>query len=132
MLYLTMVIPFATWLFYIYFLALDPDAEDQARLDASRPRVFFSVVLPRSWPVIAAATVFAIGMMSSDLLYGRIFTVSSNTRTLAMTIGSMVYDPDNWADANAAILLGAIPLLLIALALGRWFVRGLQSAFRED
>jgi hypothetical protein len=43
-----------------------------------------------------------------------------------------VYDPDNWADANGAILLGALPLLLLALALGRGFVRGLASALAED
>jgi multiple sugar transport system permease protein len=132
LLYLTLAIPFGTWLCYVYFLALDPEVEDHARLDASRLRVFLSVVLPRSWPVIVAAVVFTIGMLSSDLLYGRIFTVSGSTRTLPMTMGSMVYDPDNWADANAAILLGAVPLLVIGVALGRWFVNGLQSAFAED
>jgi multiple sugar transport system permease protein len=132
LLYLTLAIPFAVWLFYTYFQALDSEVEDHALLDGSRLRVFLAVVLPRTWPVIIAATVFAIGMMSSDLLYGRVFAVTAANRTLPMTMGSLVYDPDNWADANGAILLGALPLLLLALALGRGFVRGLASALAED
>jgi multiple sugar transport system permease protein len=130
--YLTLTIPFATWLFYIYFLALDTEVEEHALLDGSRLSVFLGVVLPRAWPVIVAAAVFAIGMMSSDLLYARVFTLNHATRTLPVTMGSLVYDPDRWADANAAILFGAVPLLLVALALGSFYVRGLQMAFTED
>jgi multiple sugar transport system permease protein len=132
LLYLTMAIPFGTWLFYIYFLALSAEAEDHALLDGTRLRVFWSVVLPRAWPVITAAAIFAVGMMSSDLLYARVFTLTSDTRTLPVTMGSMVYDPDIWADANAAILAGALPLLLVGLALGRIYLRGLQTAFTDE
>ncbi|HEX8967269.1 MAG TPA: ABC transporter permease subunit [Chloroflexota bacterium] len=132
LLYLTLAIPFATWLFYIYFQALDSEVEDHARLDASRPRVFVSVVLPRAWPVITAAALFGVGMMTADLLYAKVFMLSSATRTLPVTMGSMVYDPDRWADANAAVLLGALPILLCGLLLGGVFVRGLQSAFSDQ
>jgi ABC-type glycerol-3-phosphate transport system permease component len=55
--------------------------------------------------------------------------VTSATRTLPVTMGSMVYDPDIWSDANAAILAGAIPLLLIGLLLARTYLRGLAAAF---
>jgi len=130
--YLTLAVPFATWLFYTYFLALDAEVEEHALLDATRLQVFASVVLPRAWPVIVAAAVFAIGMMSSDLLYARVFTLNHATRTLPVTMGSLVYDPDRWADANASILFGAVPLIIVALALARFYLRGLQSAFTEE
>lgn len=130
--YLTLAIPFAIWLFYTYFQAIDSEAEEHALLDGSRLRVFFGVVLPRAWPVITAAAIFAIGMMASDLLYARVLTLSAATRTLPVTMGSLVYDPDIWADANAAILAGAIPLLIVSLALGRMYLRGLSAAFAEE
>jgi multiple sugar transport system permease protein len=132
LIYLTLAIPFATWVFYVYFLALDSEVEDHALLDGTRLAVFRHVVLPRARPVIVAAAVFALGMMSSDLLYARVFTLNAATRTLPVTMGSLVYDPDRWADANAAILCGAIPLLLIAVGLGRFYVRGLQMAFSDE
>jgi multiple sugar transport system permease protein len=132
LLYLTLAIPFATWLFYIYFLVLDPDAEEHALLDGTQLKVFWHIVLPRAWPVIIAATVFSIGMMSSDLFYGRVFMLSSATTTLPVVMGSMVYDPDTWADANAAILMGAGPLLIAGLVLGRVYVHGLYTAFAGE
>ena len=60
------------------------------------------------------------------------FTLNHATRTLPVTMGSLVYDPDRWADANASILFGAVPLLVVALALARFYLRGLQSAFTEE
>jgi len=129
--YLTLAIPFATWLFYTYFTALDAEVEEHALLDGSRLRVFVQIVLPRAWPVVVAGAVFGIGMMSSDLLYARVFTLNQATRTLPVTMGSLVYDPDNWADANTSVLFAVVPLLVVALALGRTYIRGLAQAFSD-
>jgi multiple sugar transport system permease protein len=132
LLYLTLAIPFPIWLFYVHFRGMDSEAEDHARLDGTRLQVFLGVVLPRTWPVIAAASVFVIGMLASDLLYGRIFTLTGDTRTLPIVMGSLVYDPDNWADANTAIVAGALPLLLTSLALAPAYLAGLRTAFSQD
>jgi len=131
LLYLTLVVPFCTWLFYSYFLSLDAEVEDQARLDGSRLRAFWHVVLPMSLPVVIAAGLLAVGMIGSDLLYGPLFTLSNDTKTLGTGLGLTAIDLDEWKNVNAAILLSALPVVIASAALGRYYVRGLQAALVE-
>jgi len=131
LLYLTLTIPFATWLFYVYFLGLDHEVEEHAWLDARRPVAFLRVVIPMSWPVIIAAGLFAVGMMGSDVLYGSIFSLTNSTKTLPVGLGLTAIDLDEWANVNAAILISSLPIILACAALGRYYVRGLRAALLE-
>jgi multiple sugar transport system permease protein len=129
--YLTLVVPFSTWLFYSYFLGLDHEVEEHAMLDGSRVQVFLRIVLPMSWPVVIAAALFGIGMMGSDLLYGALFTLTNDTKTLPAGLGITAIDLDEWANVNAAILLSALPIIVGCAMLGRYYVRGLRAALLE-
>ena len=131
LLYLTLTIPFATWLFYVYFLGLDLEVEEHAWLDARKRIAFVRVVIPMSWPVIIAAGLFAVGMMGSDVLYGGIFSLTNSTKTLPVGLGLTAIDLDEWANVNAAILISSLPIILACAALGRYYVRGLRAALLE-
>ena len=131
LIYLTLVIPFATWLFYSFFLGLDRDVEEHAWLEGSRVSAFVRVVLPMSWPVVIAAALFGIGMMGSDILYGGLFSLTNDTRTLPAGLGISAIDLDEWANVNAAILLSSLPIIVGCAALGRYYVRGLRAALLE-
>jgi multiple sugar transport system permease protein len=131
LLYLTLAVPFATWLFYAYFDGLSTDVEDHARLDGSRVQVFFRIVLPMSWPVVTAAALFAVGMMASDVLYASTFALTHETKTLPGGLGLNAIELDEWASANAAILLAALPLIGVCAALSPYYVRGLRAALLE-
>jgi multiple sugar transport system permease protein len=131
LLYLTLAVPFATWLFYTHFDGLSPEVEDHARLDGGRVRVFLRVVLPMSWPVVAAAGLFAVGMMASDVLYTSTFSLSHATKTLPGGLGLNALDLDEWAPANAAILLASLPLIGACAILSPYYVRGLRAALLE-
>jgi ABC-type glycerol-3-phosphate transport system permease component len=129
--YLTLVIPFATWLFYSFFLGLDREIEEHAILDGDRVQAFLRVVLPMSWPVVIAAALFGVGMMGSDILYGALFSLTNDTRTLPAGLGISAIDLDEWANVNAAILLSALPIIAACAALGRYYVQGLRAALLE-
>jgi ABC-type glycerol-3-phosphate transport system permease component len=131
LLYLTLVVPFSTWLFYSYFLGMDREIEEHAWLDGSRWQAFFQVVLPMSWPVVIAAALFGVGMMGSDVLYGGLFSLTNDTRTLPAGLGITAIDLDEWANVNAAILLSSLPIIIACAALGRYYVRGLRAALLE-
>jgi multiple sugar transport system permease protein len=131
LLYLTLVVPFSTWLFYSFFLGMDTEIEEHAWLDGSRLQAFFQVVLPMSWPVVIAAALFGVGMMGSDVLYGGLFSLTNDTRTLPAGLGITAIDLDEWANVNAAILLSSLPIILACAALGRYYVRGLRAALLE-
>lgn len=129
--YLTLVVPFATWLFYSYFLGLDRDIEEHAWLDGSRLQAFWRVVVPMSWPVVIAAALFGVGMMASDMLYAGVFSLTNDTRTLPAGLGITAIDLSEWANVNAAILLASLPIVAGCAALGRYYVRGLRAALLE-
>jgi len=131
LLYLTLTVPFATWLFHVYFLGLDREVEEHASLDANRRTAFLRVVLPMSWPVVIAAGLFAVGMMGSDVLYGGLFSLSNDTKTLPVGLGLTAIDLDEWANVNAAILLSSLPIIAACAALGRYYVQGLRAALLE-
>ncbi|HEX6513457.1 MAG TPA: carbohydrate ABC transporter permease, partial [Chloroflexota bacterium] len=129
--YFTFTIPFATWLFYAYFQAFDSDVEDHALLDTSRVAVVRRIVLPMSWPVIIAASLFAIGMMGSDVLYSGTFTVTNDVKTLPGGLGITAIDLDEWASVNAIMLMASLPIIAMCAGLSRYFVSGLRSALIE-
>lgn len=131
LLYLTLVIPFATWLFYMYFEGLPSDVEDHALLDGGHERVFLRIVLPMSWPVIVAAGLFAVGMMGGDILYAGTFSLSDTTKTLPAGLGLRAIGLDEWASANAAVLLSSLPIVIVCAALSPSYVRGLRAALIE-
>src|SRR5579884_897217 len=129
--YLTLMVPFATWLFYSYFLGLDREVEEHAWLDGGRLHVFVRVVLPMCWPVVIAAALFGIGMMGSDVLYGSLFSLTNNTTTLPVGLGINALSLDEWANTNAAIILSTLPVIALCAALGRYYVQGLRAALLE-
>ena len=129
--YLTMVIPFSTWLFYAYFQGLDPATEEHAWLDASRVRTFFSVVLPMSKPVFVAAALFSLGVLGSDVVYASTLALSDSAKTLPVGLGLSAISLDEWANVSADVLMASVPLILLCAALGRSFVQGLEAALLE-
>ncbi len=131
LIYLTMVIPFATWLFYAYFQGLDPSAEEHAWLDASRVRTFFAVVVPMARPVFIAAALFSVGVLGSDVVYGSTLALSDTAKTLPVGLGLSAISLDEWANVSADVLIASIPLILLCAALGRSFVQGIEAALLE-
>jgi multiple sugar transport system permease protein len=131
LLYLTLAIPFPTWLFFTYFQGLTPEVEEQALLDGNRVQVFLRVALPMSWPVVIAAGLFTIGMMGSDVLYATTFAFSNATKTLPAGLGLIAVELDEWAPSNGAMLLSSLPIIAACAGLSPYFLRGLRAALHE-
>ena len=131
LIYMTMVIPFSTWLFYAYFQGLDPSVEEHAWLDANRRTTFLRVVLPMCWPVCVAAALFSLGILGSDVVYGSTLALSDQVKTLPVGLGLSAISLDEWANVSADMLAASLPLIVLCAALGRSFVQGIQAALLE-
>lgn len=131
LIYMTMVIPFSTWLFYAYFQGMDPSVEEHAWLDADRRTAFLRVVLPMCWPVCVAAALFSLGILGSDVVYGSTLALSNEVKTLPVGLGLSAISLDEWANVSADMLAASMPLILLCAALGRSFVQGIQAALLE-
>jgi multiple sugar transport system permease protein len=119
-------LPFAIWLLHSFFQDIPIELEDSARLDGySRFKVFLKVVLPLAAPGIAVTAIFCLLFSWNEYLFASILT-----RNLAKTITVGVGDFWTqrgilWGPLSAAATVCVVPMILFALLLQRWIVRGL-------
>lgn len=121
---------FTTLFFRNYFVSLPDELTKAAMVDgAGFFRIFWSVILPTSIPIIVVSCIWQFTQIWNDFLFGVSFTSGSNTPvTVALnnivnvTTGRKQYNVD-----MAAAMIAAIPTLLVYIVAGRYFVRGLTA-----
>jgi multiple sugar transport system permease protein len=119
-------LPFAIWLMFSFFAEIPLELEDSARLDGyNRFQVFYKVVLPLAAPGIAVTAIFSMIFAWNEFLFAFMLTRDA-ARTITIGVsGFWTQRGILWGPLSAAAVLGVVPMLLFALALQRYFVRGL-------
>jgi len=122
--------PIMTLLFRNYYASLPDELFKAARIDGGGFwRIFWSVMLPLSTPMLVVAAIMQVTGVWNDYLLGLIFggsgmvpmTVQLNN-IVNSTFGEKAYN----VNMAATLLTSAVPLLVYVLS-GRWFVRGIAS-----
>ncbi len=121
---------FTTLFFRNYFVSLPDELTKAAMVDgAGFFRIFWSVILPTSIPIIVVSCIWQFTQIWNDFLFGVSFTSGGNSPiTVALnnivnvTTGRKQYNVD-----MAAAMIAAIPTLLVYIVAGRYFVRGLTA-----
>jgi multiple sugar transport system permease protein len=121
---------FSVYLFYQFFIELPKDLEEAALMDgASRWRIYWSIVLPLSKPVIATVAVLQFLARWGDLLWPVMVVRGDTYATLPLAMqGFFGQFPRQWGDVMAFALLATLPTLLVFLVFQRWFVRSAVSS----
>ncbi len=115
----------AVLLYAGYFARIPRELEEAAIMDgAGFLRTFFRVVLPLAGPVTATVSVMTFLAAWNNFLLPLVFTFSRpDLRTLS--VGMLAFRGTNstdWSGLAAAGTISLIPLLLVFLALQRYFV----------
>jgi len=122
--------PIMTLLFRNYYASLPDELFKAARIDGGGFwRIFWSVMLPMSTPMLVVAAIMQVTGVWNDYLMGLIFggsgmvpmTVQLNN-IVNSTFGEKAYN----VNMAATLLTSAVPLLVYVVS-GRWFVRGIAS-----
>ena len=121
---------FATLFCRNYYVSIPDDLIKAARIDgAGFWRIFFKIILPLSSPILIVTVIWQFTGIWNDYLFGVVFSAGRNQPITASLIGMAsggisvrVYDV-----MSAAVLIGAIPPLLIYFFGGKYFVRGLTQ-----
>jgi molybdate transport system permease protein len=103
------------------FRRLDPDLVLVARtLGASRPRVFFTVAVPLSWPALAGGAALswarALGEFGATLMFAG--NLTGRTQTLPLTIYTALESDLQTAQSLSIILVAVAFALLVAIRAG--------------
>jgi multiple sugar transport system permease protein len=122
--------PFAIFFLRQFFLGISREIEEAAKIDgAGHWRIFFRIVLPMSWaPII---TLFILTFITQWNEYFWPLLVGSNDKTRVLTVAIGVFrsqtpqgSPD-WAGLMAAVLVAALPILILFFAFARKIVNSI-------
>ena len=122
-------IPITTLIFRSYYATIPEDLIEAARMDrAGMLRTYWSVVLPISAPAFVVTAIWQFTSIWNDFLFA-VFIITDPSQwpvTVALnnTTGSFV-TPYNVQ--MAAALIASLPTLIVYIALGRYFMRGLMA-----
>ncbi|GCE29680.1 sugar ABC transporter permease [Dictyobacter alpinus] len=126
-------VPFNTILFMGYFLTMDHEVEEAARVDgAGFHQLFWNVMFPLARPI--AATVALLTFMSSwnNFQTPLIFTLGDESqRTLAVGLYAFIGENSTqWTYLCAGSVITLAPIILIYILLQRYFVDAVSGAVK--
>ncbi len=121
---------FSVYLFYQFFVALPKDLEEAALMDgAGRWRIYWSIVMPLSKPVIATVAVLQFLARWGDLLWPVMAVRGETYAPLPLAMQTFFGQfPRQWGDVMAFAALATLPTLAVFLVFQRWFVRSAVSS----
>lgn len=124
--YVSITMPFCTWLLWAFFRGLPVEIEEAGLMDgASRFQVFYQIVLPSALPGIIAAVIFSVIVAWNDYLFARIFI--NSVQNLTLTVGVMHFFEGvhvNWGLMMASAVLMTLPLAALFMLFQRHLVAG--------
>ena len=133
--YQVQVIPFiahafSVYLFYQFFVALPKDLEEAALMDgASRLRIYWSIVMPLSKPVVATVAVLQFLSRWGDLLWPVMAVRGEEFATLPLAMQTFFGQfPRQWGNVMAFAVMATLPTLALFIVFQRWFVKSAISS----
>lgn len=124
--YVFMNLPLIVWIMKSFFDEIPNEIEESAMVDGcSRFTAFIKVILPLSKPGIMATSMISVIFSWNEFLYANILSGSfSKTAPVGLTeyatpVGIM------WGQISAASIVTILPVVILALFLQKYLVRGL-------
>jgi multiple sugar transport system permease protein len=126
--YASFLVPYAVWLTRSFFLDVPSSLEEAALLDGcSRLGAFLRIVIPCTLPGVTATLVFCVILGWNELLYALILT-NRDAVTIPVSLAGMAADTELgalWGPLAAIGTLTIVPVVVFALFVQTWLVRGL-------
>ncbi|MGK7868046.1 carbohydrate ABC transporter permease [Falsiroseomonas sp. E2-1-a20] len=123
-------ISFTTLFCRNYYVSIPPELLKAARIDgAGFFRIFWRIVLPLSPPILIVTVIWQFTHIWNEFLYGVTFTSGTQQPVTAalIALSVSVSEAPQYGVQSAAVLLAALPTLLVYLFGGKYFLRGLTA-----
>jgi len=121
---------FGVFLMKQFYDSIPTDLIEAARIDGlSEYRIWRTIVLPLSKPVLATLTIFAFVFTWNDFLGPRLYLANQNLWTVQ--IGMRLFIGQNATEFGLIMAIASvslIPILVVFLALQRFFVQGIATS----
>jgi len=121
---------FEIFLFRQFFMTLPTELDDAARIDGCGTfRIYWSIVMPLSQPVIATLAIFNFIWTWSDFFNPLIYLNSMEKFTIALGLSTLQRSAEwstRWELVMAGAVLSIIPMLIIFFIGQNYFVQGIS------
>jgi glucose/mannose transport system permease protein len=123
-------LPFTTVFARNFYIGVPQELIKAAQVDgAGFFRIFFSVMLPISAPILIVSVIWQFTNIWNDFLFGSAYAFGNNA-PIMVALNNIVNTSTGEKPYNvhmAAAMLAAIPTLLVYVLAGKYFVRGLMA-----
>ena len=121
-------LPFVVWMMRGFFAEVPLDLEEAALIDGdSRLGAFRRIVLPLVRPGLAATAIFCLIVSWNEFLYALVLTQTDAAITLPVGIAGRVTQYEiKLGVMSAAGVVAIVPIVIFALAVQKYLVRGLS------
>ena len=123
-------IGFTTLFFRNYYVSISQELTKAAKIDgASFFRIFWSIFLPLSLPIIVVTVIWQFTQIWNDFLFGVSFS-QAGTQPVTVALNNIVNSTTGVKAYNvdmAAAIIAALPTLLVYILAGKYFIRGLTA-----
>lgn len=124
------VAPAMVFILKRFFDAIPIELEDAARVDgASRLRIFWSIVLPLSRPIMASVAIFVFIGAWNNFLWP--FLVINDTTLMTLPVGLQTVISAygvQYAQVMAQAVLAALPLIIVFIIFQKQIVKGVATS----
>lgn len=121
---------FTTLFFRNYYVSIPSELTKAAKVDgAGFFRIFWSIFLPLSLPIIVVAVIWQFTQIWNDFLFGVSFS-EAGTQPVTVALNNIVNSTTGVKEYNvdmAAAIIAALPTLLVYVVAGKYFIRGLTA-----
>ncbi len=120
-------LPLVVLIMRSFFEDISPEIEQSAQVDgSSRLKAIFKITLPLARPALVSTTFLCTIFSWNNFLFG---VILATTQTQPVTVGILAfksYEAILWGQMAAASLITALPVLILAILIQRYIVRGLS------
>lgn len=121
---------FTTLFFRNYYVSIPAELTKAAKVDgAGFFRIFWSIFLPLSLPIIVVTVIWQFTQIWNDFLFGISFS-QAGTQPVTVALNNIVNSTTGIKAYNvdmAAAIIAALPTLFVYVVAGKYFVRGLTA-----
>jgi len=126
--YLTFNLSLVMWMMRTFFDGIPRSLEEAAAIDGAGPlHVFYRITLPLSGPGLATTAIFCFVFAWNDFFYALVLTRSRALMAPVAIVNFMNYEGWEWGKIGAAATMIMLPVVLFALAVRRYLIRGLTA-----
>ncbi|MBT8153773.1 carbohydrate ABC transporter permease [Epibacterium ulvae] len=121
---------FTTLFFRNYYVTVPAELTKAAKVDgASFLRIFWSIFMPLSLPIIVVTVIWQFTQIWNDFLFGVSFS-QAGTQPVTVALNNIVNSTTGVKEYNvdmAAAIIAALPTLFVYVVAGKYFIRGLTA-----